>query len=161
MSNPRILILMGSKSDEETLKAMKPYLEYFGIEADWRISSAHRQPEETAELARSAAEKGYSLIIAAAGMAAHLAGACAAHSLLPVIAIPLSASTLGGLDALLSSVQMPAGVPVAVTTIGKAGAINAACFSARILALENRDILRKLEDFRRGGSKIPGRGSQE
>ena len=156
---PRILIIMGSESDRETLKAMKPYLEYFGIEADWHVSSAHRQPEATAKLAHSAADKGYSLIIAAAGMAAHLAGACAAHSLLTVIAIPLISSSLGGLDALLSSVQMPGGVPVGVTAIGKAGAINAACLSARILALNNTDIRSNLEHFRQMGSRLTSEDS--
>ncbi len=144
---------MGSKSDEETLSHMKSYLEFFGIEADWKISSAHRNPDATAELARNAADEGYALIVAAAGMAAHLAGACAAHSLLPVIAIPLAAS-LNGLDALLSSVQMPAGVPVGVTSIGKAGAINAACLAARFLAVDNPAIHAKLEEFRRKGSRL-------
>ncbi|MCX6641028.1 MAG: 5-(carboxyamino)imidazole ribonucleotide mutase [bacterium] len=151
---PKILILMGSESDRETLSAMQAYLDFFGIEGVWQVASAHRHPEVTAELARGAADQGFSLIVAAAGMAAHLAGACAAHSLLPIIAIPLSNSTLGGLDALLSSVQMPAGVPVAVTTIGKAGAINAACLSARILALHDPVIRRKLDEFRQMGSQL-------
>jgi phosphoribosylaminoimidazole carboxylase PurE protein len=151
----KVLILMGSESDQETLSAMKPYLDFFGVEAEWRISSAHRNPDETAEMAKNAADNGFVLIIAAAGMAAHLAGACAAHSLLPVIAIPLAASTLGGLDALLSSVQMPAGVPVGVTSIGKAGAINAACLAARFLAVSNPGIQAKLEGFRKMGSRLP------
>jgi phosphoribosylaminoimidazole carboxylase PurE protein len=151
---PRILILAGSKSDEETLAAMQPYLDFFGIAADFRISSAHRNPEETADLARKAAAGGYSLIVAAAGMAAHLAGACAAHSLLPVIGVPLGGSSLGGLDALLSTVQMPAGVPVAATAIGTAGAVNAACLAARILALGSPEIGAKLEQFRRQGSRL-------
>lgn len=155
MSDPAsILILMGSESDRETLSAMKPYLEFFGIEAEWVVSSAHRQPEKTTELARTAADKGFSVIIAAASMAAHLAGVCAAHSNLPVMAIPLANSSLGGLDALLSSVQMPAGVPVGVTSIGKAGAINAACLAARILALQHPDVEKKLEKFRRQGSRL-------
>lgn len=158
---PRILIIMGSESDRQTVEAMKPYLETFGIDADWRNSSAHRQPDATAELARTAADRGYSLIIAAAGMAAHLAGVCAAHTLLPVIAIPLAASTLGGLDALLSSVQMPGGVPVAVTSIGKAGAVNAACLAARMLAVENPEIRSKLEIFRQNGSKLPSPPTSE
>jgi len=152
---------MGGESDRKTLEAMEPYLDYFGIEADWQVSSAHRQPEATAELARTAAEKGFSLIIAAAGMAAHLAGACAAHSSLPVIAVPLISSALGGLDALLSSVQMPAGVPVGVTSIGKAGAVNAACLAARILALESPAIADKLEQFRRMGSCLSGEESSD
>ncbi|TKJ38388.1 5-(carboxyamino)imidazole ribonucleotide mutase [candidate division LCP-89 bacterium B3_LCP] len=151
----KVLIVMGSESDRQTLEHMQPYLDYFGISADWHVSSAHRQPDATAKLANEAADNGYALIIAAAGMAAHLAGACAAHSLLPVIAIPLAASSLQGMDALLSSVQMPAGIPVGVTTIGKPGAINAACLSARILAVTNPEILVKLEEFRQNGSKLP------
>lgn len=153
---PRILIIMGSDSDREVLTDMEPYLEFFGIKADWHVSSAHRQPEATAELARNAAENGYSMIIAAAGMAAHLAGTCAAHSLLPVIGVPLASSSLGGLDALLSSVQMPAGVPVGVTSIGRAGAVNAACLAARILALDHPVIRSKLESFRKRGGAIAG-----
>ncbi len=144
---------MGSKSDQDTLSHMKPYLDFFGINATWKISSAHRNPDETAELASSAADNGFSLIVAAAGMAAHLAGACAAHTLLPVIAIPLDA-TLGGIDALLSSVQMPAGVPVGVTSIGKAGAINAACLAARFLAVNDPELRAKLEEFRQKGSRL-------
>ncbi len=140
---------MGSESDRQTVEAMNPYLEAFGIEADLRISSAHRQPDATAELARTAAEKGYSMIVAAAGMAAHLAGMCAAHTLLPVIAIPLAASTLGGLDALLSSVQMPSGVPVATVAIGKSGAVNAAVLAAQILALSNDGLRAKLDEFKK------------
>jgi 5-(carboxyamino)imidazole ribonucleotide mutase len=151
---PQILILMGSDSDRETLEAMKPYLDFFGIEAEWRVSSAHRHPDATAEITRNAAEQGFKLIIAAAGMAAHLAGACAAHSLLPVIAVPLASSTLGGLDALLSSVQMPAGVPVGVVSIGKAGAVNAACLAARILALESPSVAARLAQFREQGSRL-------
>lgn len=151
---PQILILMGSDSDRETLDAMKPYLDFFGIEAEWRVSSAHRHPDATAEITRNAAERGFKLIIAAAGMAAHLAGACAAHSLLPVIAVPLANSTLGGLDALLSSVQMPAGVPVGVVSIGKTGAVNAACLAARILALESPIVAAQLAHFQERGSKL-------
>jgi phosphoribosylaminoimidazole carboxylase PurE protein len=149
---------MGSESDRKTLSAMQPYLDFFGIEAEWKISSAHRNPDVTAELARTAPEKGFSLIVAAAGMAAHLAGACAAHSLLPVIAVPLAASELNGFDALLSSVQMPAGVPVGVVSIGKAGAINAACLAARFLAVDNREIRSKLLQFREMGSRLSGKG---
>jgi phosphoribosylaminoimidazole carboxylase PurE protein len=159
MANPKILVLLGSASDRETMEAMKPYLDYFGIAADFRISSAHRQPNQTAELARGAAQ-GYSLIIAGAGMAAHLAGVCAAHSRLPVIAVPLEGSTLGGMDALLSSVQMPAGVPVAAVSIGKAGAINAACLAARILALNSPAIASRLDEFQRGECRLPESSGQ-
>ena len=160
MANPKILILMGSASDRETMEAMKPYLEYFGISADWKISSAHRQPEATAELARQAAQKDYSLIIAGAGMAAHLAGVCAAHTRLPVIAVPLAGSTLGGFDALLSSVQMPAGVPAAVVSIGKAGAVNAACLAARILALHSPALALRLDEFQHNECRLPESGGR-
>ena len=153
--NPKVLILMGSRSDEETLSAMKPYLDFFGIESEWRVSSAHRTPDQTADLAANAADRGFALIIAAAGMAAHLAGACAAHSLLPVIAVPIANSTLGGLDALLSSVQMPAGVPVGVVSLDKAGAINAACLAARFLAVANPDIQTRLQEFRSLECRLP------
>ena len=155
MANPKILVLLGSASDRETMEAMKPYLEYFGIAADFKISSAHRQPDKTADLARSAAQQGYFLIIAGAGMAAHLAGVCAAHTRLPVIAVPLTGSTLGGFDALLSSVQMPAGVPAAVVSIGKPGAINAACLAARILALHAPDIAARLDEFQLHECRLP------
>jgi len=144
---------MGSDSDRDTLSHMQPYLDFFGIEADWKVSSAHRNPEVTAESAKNAAKEGYSLIIAAAGMAAHLAGVCAAHSMLPIIAIPLAA-TLNGLDALLSSVQMPAGVPVAVVSIGKAGAINAACLAARFLGVDDTDMQKRLLEFKNQGSRL-------
>jgi len=160
MANPKILILMGSVSDRETMEAMQPYLDYFGIAADWRISSAHRQPEATAKLAHQAAQQGYALIIAGAGMAAHLAGVCAANTRLPVIAVPLTGSTLGGLDALLSSVQMPAGVPAAVVSIGKPGAINAACLAARILALHSPAMAARLDEFHHNECRLPDSGDK-
>lgn len=151
--NRKVLILMGSDSDRDTLAHMQPYLDFFGIDADWKVSSAHRNPETTADLAKNAAKEGYAAIIAAAGMAAHLAGVCAAHTMLPVIAIPLAA-TLNGLDALLSSVQMPAGVPVAVVSIGKAGAINAACLAARFIAVDDAYMRLKLDEFKKMGSRL-------
>ncbi|MDP8229253.1 MAG: 5-(carboxyamino)imidazole ribonucleotide mutase, partial [Candidatus Electryoneaceae bacterium] len=138
------------------MAAAQPYFSYFGIQADYVVSSAHRNPEMTAELARTARDKGYSVIICAAGMAAHLAGVCAAHSILPVIGVPLAGGILDGIDALLSTVQMPKGVPVATFAVGKAGAVNSAVFCARILSLESNAIHRRLVDFRAAGCKLSG-----
>ncbi|MDD1750218.1 MAG: 5-(carboxyamino)imidazole ribonucleotide mutase, partial [Methanothrix sp.] len=113
------------------------YLVGFGIPYDVRISSAHRQPEETAAFVKQAEANGYAIIIAAAGMAAHLAGFAAAHTMLPVIGVPLEGSALNGVDSLYSTVQMPAGIPVATVAIGQAGAKNAAVLAAEILALHD------------------------
>jgi 5-(carboxyamino)imidazole ribonucleotide mutase len=112
------------------------------------ISSAHRNPERTAKLAKNAREKGYQVIIAAAGMAAALPGVVASHTTLPVIGVPMSGSALNGIDALVSMVQMPAGVPVAVVAIGKAGAKNAAILAAQIIGLNNRQIAEKLKQYK-------------
>ena len=155
MNNNKVLILLGSESDRSVMEAALPYFKYFGIEPDIRISSAHRNPSATAELASSARENGYLSIICAAGMAAHLAGVCAAHSDLPVIGVPLGGGALDGIDALLSTVQMPSGVPVATFAIGKAGAINSAIFCARILSLTDPEIRKKLTEFHATGSRLP------
>lgn len=120
-----------------------------------RISSAHRNPEQTARLAREARSQGVAVLVCGAGMAAHLAGAVAAHSTLPVIGVPLDASPLGGLDALLATVQMPAGIPVATLAVGKAGAINAAVLAARILSVGDADMARKLDAFMEAGARLP------
>jgi len=156
MAENKVLILVGSESDRKIIEAALPYFEYFDTQAEIRVSSAHRNPEATAELAGKARENGFSAIVCAAGMAAHLAGLCAAHSDLPVIGVPLAGGALDGLDALLSTVQMPSGIPVATFAIGKAGAVNAAVFCARILSLKDRDIAEKLIHFRKAGSKLPG-----
>ncbi|RPI00799.1 MAG: 5-(carboxyamino)imidazole ribonucleotide mutase [Calditrichaeota bacterium] len=148
---PKIAIMMGSASDEETMAAANEYLNFFGIEFETVILSAHRTPEKTAEFAKTAEKNGFSLIIAGAGMAAHLPGVVAAYSTLPVIGVPLSGSALNGMDALYSIVQMPAGVPVATMAIGKAGARNAAVFAAEILALQFPSIKNKLQQFRSQG----------
>lgn len=145
---------MGSKSDLEVMESSKRYFEYFDITADYQVSSAHRNPETTAKLTANARENGYSAIVCGAGMAAHLAGVAAAHSDLPIIAVPLKGGTLDGLDALLSSVQMPSGIPVATLAIGKAGAINAAVLCARILSLQDPVIQAKLQEFKARGSKL-------
>ncbi|MFQ5630562.1 MAG: 5-(carboxyamino)imidazole ribonucleotide mutase [bacterium] len=151
---PKVAILVGSKSDLPVMEACEKYLAYFGVEYEMHVSSAHRNPEETAEFARKARENGFSALIAAAGMAAHLAGALAAHSTLPVIGVPLGGSALNGVDALYSTVQMPTGVPVATMAIGKAGAANAAIFCAQILSINSPDLQDKLAAFKKMGSRL-------
>jgi phosphoribosylaminoimidazole carboxylase PurE protein len=144
-----IAIVMGSDSDLEVMQNCIEQLKSFGIIPIVRVLSAHRTPEEASEFAQKAAQNGIKVIIAAAGMAAHLAGAMAAHSDLPVIGVPLNSDAgLGGLDALLSTVQMPPGVPVATMGIGKAGAKNAAVFAIKILALNDEFLSKKLEKFK-------------
>jgi 5-(carboxyamino)imidazole ribonucleotide mutase len=149
--NVSVAVLMGSDSDMEVMQSCIEQLGNFGIQPQVRIISAHRTPDIAAEFAKNAASNGIEVIIAAAGMAAHLAGAIAAQTTLPVIAVPLtsSASALGGMDALLSTVQMPPGVPVATMAIGKAGAVNAAIFAIEILALKDESLATKLTEFRR------------
>jgi 5-(carboxyamino)imidazole ribonucleotide mutase len=150
----RVAVLLGSKSDEKLMAGCTGYLAKFGIPHDVRVSSAHRQPEETAAFVKAAEADGYAVIIAAAGMAAHLAGFAAAHTTLPVIGVPLEGSALNGLDALYSTVQMPAGIPVATVAIGSAGAKNAAVLAAEILALNDDGLRRKLVEFRSNGAKF-------
>ena len=150
----RVAVLLGSKSDEQLMAGCTDYLAKFGIPHDVRVSSDHRQPEETAAFVKAAEAEGYAVIIAAAGMAAHLAGFAAAHTTLPVIGVPLEGSALNGLDALYSTVQMPAGIPVATVAIGSAGAKNAAVLAAEILALNDDGLRRKLAEFRGNGAKF-------
>ena len=150
----KVLILLGSTSDEPAMAGCVDYLTRFGIPLELKISSAHRQPEETAALARNAAEAGYGVVIAAAGMAAHLPGVVASHTTLPVIGVPLEGSALHGVDALYSIVQMPAGIPVATVAIGSAGAKNAAVLAAEILALNDDTLREALARFRRNGAKF-------
>jgi 5-(carboxyamino)imidazole ribonucleotide mutase len=133
MSAPRVLILMGSDSDWEVMSEAKKALDDLGVESEVHVSSAHRTPERTGALAREAAGRGIQVIVCGAGAAAHLAGVCAAETELPVLGVPLAASDLKGLDALLSTAQMPAGVPVGTLAIGKAGARNAGLLAARII----------------------------
>jgi len=149
-----VAVLLGSKSDEEVMRSCADYLTKFGIPFNVKILSAHRQPEETAEFVKNAEKEGYRVIIAAAGMAAHLPGFCASLSTLPVIGVPLGGSELQGVDALYSIVQMPAGIPVATVAIGGAGARNAAVLAAEILALSDPSLKKKLQDFRKNGSKF-------
>ena len=141
---PQVAVLMGSDSDWETVKSTVETLGLFGIEAEVQVISAHRTPEKASAFARGAAGRGIRIIIAAAGGAAHLAGVLAAHTTLPVIGIPIKGGALDGLDALLSTVQMPAGVPVATVALGKAGAVNAALLAVQVLALGRPDLQKKL-----------------
>lgn len=150
----KVAILMGSKSDEEIMQYCEKYLQHFGVDYEKRVLSAHRNPIETIEFARSAESNGFKVIIAGAGMAAHLPGIIAANTTLPVIGVPLPSSELNGVDALYSIVQMPPGIPVATVAIGKAGAINAAVLAVEILALQNEELRKKLEEFRKQGSKL-------
>jgi phosphoribosylaminoimidazole carboxylase PurE protein len=150
----RVAVLLGSASDKKLMAGCTDYLAKFGIPHDLRISSAHRQPDQTAAFVKTAEADGYGVIIAAAGMAAHLAGFAAAHTTLPVIGVPLEGSALNGVDALYSTVQMPAGIPVATVAIGSAGAKNAAVLAAEILALNDDGLRRKLAEFRSNGAKF-------
>ena len=142
-----ISIIIGSKSDYEVMKSCADTLESFSVQYELIISSAHRSPERTKDYIIDAEKKGAQVFIAAAGMAAHLAGVLASKTVKPIIGVPMSASALSGIDALLSTVQMPAGMPVATVAIGKAGAINSAYLGMQILALENEDLrIKLLED---------------
>ncbi|MBC8471026.1 MAG: 5-(carboxyamino)imidazole ribonucleotide mutase [Planctomycetes bacterium] len=149
-----VAVVMGSDSDLKVMKSCVKQLGDFGIEPVVRIISAHRTPEIAAEFAQNASKQGIKVIIAAAGMAAHLAGAMAAKTTLPVIGVPLdSGSGLGGLDALLSTLQMPPGVPVATVAIGKAGAKNAAILAVQILALADGEFAEKIANFKKAQEK--------
>ncbi|MGA1824498.1 MAG: 5-(carboxyamino)imidazole ribonucleotide mutase [bacterium] len=152
MNNPKVLIMIGSENDLPIMKETITILKSFGICYDIVLASAHRSPERVASLSKEAENAGIQVIIAGAGMAAHLAGAIAAQTILPVIGVPINAS-LSGLDALLSTAQMPGGVPVATVSIGKAGAKNAGLLSAEILALHNADLREKLHDYRKRMTK--------
>ncbi|MHC4145702.1 MAG: 5-(carboxyamino)imidazole ribonucleotide mutase, partial [Planctomycetota bacterium] len=149
-----VAVVMGSDSDMGVMQSCIEQLGSFGIKPVVRIISAHRTPEIAADFAQNAAGNGIKVIIAAAGMAAHLAGAMAAKVTLPVIGVPLdSGAGMGGMDALLSTVQMPPGVPVATMAIGKAGAKNAAIFAVQILALSDETIREKMVDFKKAQKK--------
>jgi len=144
-STPKVLVVMGSTSDQAVMAAATETLEALGIPFDVQIRSAHRTPSKLVTTLHEFEAAGGKVIVAGAGLAAHLAGACAAHSVLPVIAVPLAGSDLGGFDALLSSVQMPRGVPVATVAIGKHGAINAGLLAAQMLALSDPDLAARLK----------------
>jgi 5-(carboxyamino)imidazole ribonucleotide mutase len=142
-------IVMGSTSDWETMKAAAKVLEEFGVPYEAKAMSAHRTPHAVAEWATNAQKSGKKAIIAAAGGAAHLAGVVAAHTTLPVLGVPMPSKHLQGLDSLLSTVQMPKGIPVATFAIGEAGAGNAALFAVALLALSDKEMAKKLDEFRR------------
>ncbi|MBC5857006.1 5-(carboxyamino)imidazole ribonucleotide mutase [Campylobacter jejuni] len=143
-----VSILMGSKSDYEIMKEAVKILESFGVKYELIISSAHRSPKRTKEYIANAEEKGAKVFIAAAGMAAHLAGAVAAYTTKPVLGVPMPGSNLASMDSLFSTVQMPSGIPVGTLAIGKAGAINAAYLAMQILAIYDVDLAQKLKEER-------------
>ena len=147
--NPKVGILMGSDSDLEVMREAEKRLDSFGIVYETRIMSAHRTPEKAAQYAATAQQRGLEVIICGAGAAAHLAGTIAANTTLPVIGIPIDSSSLKGLDALLATVQMPAGIPVATMAIGKAGAANAGIFAAQIVGRKDGEVSTKLSKFKK------------
>lgn len=145
---PLVAVIMGSKSDWETMRHSTDTLEKFGVAYEARVLSAHRSPALTAAYVSGAEERGLEVIIAAAGGAAHLAGVAAAHTILPVLGVPMESASLKGLDSLLSTVQMPGGIPVGTLAIGKPGATNAALLAIAILATSRPDLRAKLHAFR-------------
>jgi 5-(carboxyamino)imidazole ribonucleotide mutase len=145
---PLVAVIMGSKSDWETMRHADETLTEFGVAHECRVMSAHRTPQLAAEFSSSAISRGVEVIIAAAGGAAHLAGIIAAHTILPVLGVPMKSDPLNGMDSLLATVQMPAGIPVGTLAIGKPGAINAALFAIAILANSRPELRSKLEEFR-------------
>jgi phosphoribosylaminoimidazole carboxylase PurE protein len=144
MSKPQVSIVMGSDSDLDIMREAGKALEEFGIQYEIDVTSAHRSPDRTADYARKAAGRGIKVIIAGAGGAAHLAGVIAAHTTLPVIGVPIPATALNGMDSLLATVQMPAGIPVATVAIGKPGATNAGILAAQIIGLASDAVDKKL-----------------
>jgi phosphoribosylaminoimidazole carboxylase PurE protein len=141
---PQVSIVMGSDSDLEIMREAGKALDEFGIAYEIDVTSAHRSPDRSADFAKQAADRGIKVIIAAAGGAAHLAGVIAAHTILPVIGVPIPSTSLNGMDSLLSTVQMPPGIPVATVAIGKWGATNAAILAAQILAVGDEAMAKKL-----------------
>jgi 5-(carboxyamino)imidazole ribonucleotide mutase len=160
MSKPQVIVMMGSKSDWDVMQHADAALTQFGVDHECRVLSAHRTPKETAEYVSKAESRGIQVVIAAAGGAAHLAGVCAAHTILPVLGVPMT-SALNGLDSLLSTAQMPGGIPVGTLAIGKAGATNAALLAIAILSLSRPELKKKLHEYRKAqaakvlGEKLP------
>ena len=152
--SPEVVIVMGSKTDSESMKNCETYLDYFGINYEVKIMSAHRNPHEVMTFSQNADKEGVKVIIAAAGLAAHLGGVIASHTVLPVLGVPMKGGLMDGLDALLSMVQMPAGVPVPTLSVGNAGARNSAIVAAQIIALSNPDMKKRLLAFKKMGSKL-------
>jgi len=143
----RVAILMGSANDRDVMDHCRKMLQRFDVKSEWRVLSAHRTPDEVVSWVRTCSENGVQIFIAAAGLAAHLAGVVAAHTQKPVIGVPLPGGIAGGLDALLSTVQMPRGVPVATVAVGNAGAVNAALLAVRILALSDDILAQKMREY--------------
>ena len=148
MEKPIVGIVMGSASDRAIMAEAGEILKRFKVPYEMTVCSAHRSPERTKEYARTASERGIKVIIAGAGAAAHLAGAIAAETVLPVIGVPIDSSPLKGIDALLATVQMPGGLPVATMAVGKAGAKNAGILAVEILALDRPELHKGLEEYR-------------
>jgi 5-(carboxyamino)imidazole ribonucleotide mutase len=148
MKKPSVGVIMGSKSDWEVMQHAVKILKDFAVPCDAKVMSAHRTPEIVREYVRGAAERGTACIIAGAGGAAHLAGVVAAHTILPVLGVPMPSKHLQGVDSLLSTVQMPKGIPVAAFAIGEAGAVNAALFAVAMLALNDGELAQRLSAFR-------------
>lgn len=148
-AEPRVMVLLGSESDLPVIEKMKPLLDRFGLSYGVEVASAHRQPDKLKRILKRSDKGGTEIYIALAGMAAHLPGVVASLTSKPVIGVPVAAGPLAGVDALLSIVQMPPGVPVATVAIGSAGARNAACLAARIVALADPAVAAKLEDYRK------------
>src|SRR6478609_12110381 len=149
MSQINVLILMGSDSDAPIMQSAVDVLRELGISSDMTVASAHRSPERVMRLVREAPARGVKVFIVGAGAAAHLAGVVAAHTIMPVIGVPIDSSALKGLDALLSTVQMPPGVPVATVSIGKPGATNAGVLAAQIIGVGDQGIAKKLVDYKK------------
>ncbi len=150
----KVAVLMGSTSDKSVMQSCLKLLEYFTIPYEMHVMSAHRNPDQVIAFAQSIEKRNIDIIIAGAGMAAHLPGVLASQTTVPVIGVPLEGSALGGQDALYSMVQMPSGIPVATVAIGKAGAENAAILAVEILSLQNDALKKKLIAFRKQGSKV-------
>jgi len=148
IATPLVAVLMGSKSDWETMQHADQMLGRFGVPHESRVMSAHRTPQLASEYSAAASSRGIEVIIAAAGGAAHLAGVIAAHTILPVLGVPMKSEALNGMDSLLATVQMPAGIPVGTLAIGKPGAINAALLAIAILANSRPELRLKLQQFR-------------
>ena len=157
---PLVGIVMGSISDRDVMEECIKTLKEMDISFEITVSSAHRSPDKTRDYATSATARGIEVLIAGAGWAAHLAGVLASYTTLPVIGVPIDSSSLKGIDSLLSTVQMPPGVPVATMAIGKGGAQNAAIFAAEILALKHADIAKRLEEYKEG-LKLKAKGVEK
>lgn len=147
----KVAVLMGSANDDGKMAGAKEMLERFGVEVDVHVMSAHRNPAEVSKFATSARDNGFAVLIGGAGVAAHLAGVLAAHTTLPVIGVPLSGGIANGLDALLATVQMPSGIPVA--TVAVDGSKNAGILAAQIIALQDDDVAKKLAEFKAAGAR--------